>query len=274
MTERAASDPSLGTFASVRRATDGGRLAQQDHESTGSGDRWSSIERWERVKVKKSVALVAGLLLILGIATASGASPLAETTVHVGDKGGRIFVAVKVGSANRCVWSSDPKIAGFNDSVKCKAGKVSRSAVISANATTHARTWQLTLVVRGAAATGDFHWMVIESGKIIIEPGAAFGCTGSAPNGISITYGDEGSNYSGKSLPFSASMPLYSGTDYYDISAQLQGGGSVKCHLTVIWRDSAGLHSVSQRGSAAGSYNIASAEVCNETELGDGWQAC
>ena len=100
-----------------------------------------------------------------------------------------------------------------------------------------------------------------------------YSCTGSAPDGLSITYGAEGSNSTASSLPFSETDALASSTQYYNVSAQLDGAGSVTCTTTVNWNDGLnGNETVSQTGTASGSYNIASAEVCSNYE--QGWQAC
>jgi hypothetical protein len=221
-------------------------------------------------------ATVLGLTMAAAaVGTASGASPRSgETTYHLSDKGGLVWVAARVKDAKTCIWSSTPKVAGFDKTIKCGTGKLARSAKIGANGSTHSKSWQLSLVIHGTGKATSQHWKIDEAGKVVPAPGVSFGCTGNAPSGISITYGDETSNYSASNLPFQAHLPLGNSQDYYAVTAQLQGSGSVKCHTTVMWRDSGGLHSATQRGSAAGSYNLASAEVCNETELGDGWQAC
>jgi hypothetical protein len=96
-----------------------------------------------------------------------------------------------------------------------------------------------------------------------------FKCTGTTDgNGIDITYGPEGSDYSASSLPFSKTMTLDSSAQYYDVQAQLQGGGEVTCSTTVDW---SGGPTVNQ-GTASGGYNIADAEVCSD--FSDGWTTC
>lgn len=93
-------------------------------------------------------------------------------------------------------------------------------------------------------------------------------CTGSAPDGVDITYGPEGSNYSASALPFTKTMPIPANTQYMSTQAQLQGSGSVTCSTTT---NSNG-QLVRQSGTASGGYNLASAELC---ESYDGtWAAC
>lgn len=95
-----------------------------------------------------------------------------------------------------------------------------------------------------------------------------FSCTGNAP-GASFTYGSDSSTYQGPtSVPWSAKLPLNPSANSYDVSAQLNGAGSVACAVTVKW----GSHSVSKTGSAAGGYNIAGAGVCSD--FSGGWALC
>jgi len=95
---------------------------------------------------------------------------------------------------------------------------------------------------------------------------AVFSCTGTAPEGVSITYGTDTSNLNGAStVPWQASLPLPSTAEYANVSAQLQGpDGSIRCTTTVTWSSDGRSHTVSQSGSAAGDYNIASAQVCTD----------
>jgi hypothetical protein len=100
-----------------------------------------------------------------------------------------------------------------------------------------------------------------------------YSCTGHAGDGVDITYGAEGSNASASHLPFSVTMPLDSNAEYFNVTAQLQGDGTVSCTTVVNYADDSGdAQSVTQSGTASGGYNIASAEVCSD--LDDGWQAC
>lgn len=90
-----------------------------------------------------------------------------------------------------------------------------------------------------------------------------YSCTGRAPDGVDITYGADGSSHSATKLPFNHSDPLESTALYYNVTAQLQGGGSVSCTTTVTYDDGSGTaQTVTKTGSADGDYNIASAEIC------------
>lgn len=97
-------------------------------------------------------------------------------------------------------------------------------------------------------------------------------CSGSAPDGVDITYGPNGSSHSASRLPFNHVEPLTDGALYYAVSAQLQGSGSVSCTTTVQTDNLDGsADDVSNSGSADGSFNIAAAEVCGGI---DGWEKC
>lgn len=100
-----------------------------------------------------------------------------------------------------------------------------------------------------------------------------YSCTGSAPDGVDITYGPSGSNHSASKLPFSHTEPLDTTALYYVTTAQLQGGGSVSC-TTVVQTDSGDgtADQVTSSGSADGGYNIASAQVCSSFD--GSWDKC
>jgi hypothetical protein len=100
-----------------------------------------------------------------------------------------------------------------------------------------------------------------------------YSCTGSAPDGVDITYGPNGSNHSASKLPFKHTEPLDTTALYYVTTAQLQGGGSVSCTTVVQTDDGDGTaNQVTSSGSADGGYNIASAEVCGSFD--GGWDKC
>jgi hypothetical protein len=75
-----------------------------------------------------------------------------------------------------------------------------------------------------------------------------------------VTYGPAGSDLSG-SVPMRVTQPL--GTpDYYAISAQLQGGGTVSCQILVDSK-------VTASSTASGGYNIADCEISQDPFSGN-----
>lgn len=100
-----------------------------------------------------------------------------------------------------------------------------------------------------------------------------YSCTGSAPDGVDITYGPDGSDHSASHLPFSHTDALSQGAQYYVTTAQLQGGGNISCS-TVIQTDNldGSANQVRKDASADGGYNIATAEVCSSFD--GSWDPC
>jgi hypothetical protein len=80
---------------------------------------------------------------------------------------------------------------------------------------------------------------------------------GDAPGGalgpMDITYGSDTENLQGHGLPFTKSLPLDDGAMYYNVNAQLQGGGDIHCSVTVDGK--------TKKGHAQGGYNICNAQL-------------
>jgi hypothetical protein len=85
------------------------------------------------------------------------------------------------------------------------------------------------------------------------EGKAVFKVWGSAPNGVDITYGSDGTNLEGSGLPMTKTLTVDEDSLYYQISAQLMGGGDVQCSVTIDGE--------TRSGRAKGSYNICSAQL-------------
>lgn len=82
---------------------------------------------------------------------------------------------------------------------------------------------------------------------------AIFKVWGTAANGASITYGRDGTNLQGKGLPMEKELKIEDDALYYQITAQLQGGGDIQCSVTVNGK--------TKTGRAQGGYNVCSAQV-------------
>jgi hypothetical protein len=89
--------------------------------------------------------------------------------------------------------------------------------------------------------------------KKAAEGVAVFKVWGNAANGASITYGRDGTNLQGKGLPMEKELKIEDDALYYQITAQLQGGGAIQCSVTVNGK--------TKTGRAEGGYNICSAQV-------------
>lgn len=96
--------------------------------------------------------------------------------------------------------------------------------------------------------------------------------TGTAPDGIDITYGPSGSNFAGPSVldgKAVMSVKFDPSASYYALNAQLQGAGSITCKIVVTGPGDQPL--TVSHGAASGGYNICSAQATS----GDGgytWQ--
>jgi len=103
--------------------------------------------------------------------------------------------------------------------------------------------------------------------------------TGSAPSGADITYGSDSDNRSpqgglgalgsGTALPWQGSMRYRSDALYYDVTAQLDGGGDITCkvRIRVTQYYSDGTHISKAKtvasGKASGGFNICDAQAEN-----------
>lgn len=82
----------------------------------------------------------------------------------------------------------------------------------------------------------------------------AFKVTGSAPNGVDITYGSDSDNLQGgNTTPWKDHLKVKKDSQYYYVTAQLNGKGSLKCSITI--------GDVVARGTARGSYNVCTAQL-------------
>jgi hypothetical protein len=80
--------------------------------------------------------------------------------------GGSLTFRVAVRNAKLCSWSSSPTIAGFSKTVQCKSGAVARSADFKVNTSTTAKSYVVTLTVRGQSTMVD-RWKVIQAGQTL-----------------------------------------------------------------------------------------------------------
>lgn len=96
------------------------------------------------------------------------------------------------------------------------------------------------------------------SAKVVV-----FKVWGTAPGGVDIDYGSDSDSRSGrfKGGEFEATLPLSDDALYFHVMGQLQGGGDIKCSVTVDGE--------TKKGHASGDYNICDAQV-NSGLLG-GW---
>lgn len=82
---------------------------------------------------------------------------------------------------------------------------------------------------------------------------AVFKVWGTAPNGVSVTYGSDSENLDGSGLPMEKTLKVKDDALYYTINAQLQGGGDIQCSVTIDGE--------TKKGRARGEYNICMAQL-------------
>ncbi|MER5945555.1 hypothetical protein ABT127_05795 [Streptomyces sp. NPDC001904] len=95
----------------------------------------------------------------------------------------------------------------------------------------------------------------VPSGKVV------FKVWGSAPSGVSTTYGSDSDNRNGAGLPMTKTLSVEDDALYFHVSAQLQGGGDINCSVTVDGH--------TKKGHASGGYNICMAQV--NSDFSGGW---
>ena len=98
------------------------------------------------------------------------------------------------------------------------------------------------------------------SGKRSGTPQVEFIVTGSAPNGVDITYGDDTSNQRTSGLPLDVTRPITKNVLYW-VMAQLQGGGRITCKVII--------GKTARAGHAIGGYNTCTAQ--SPSDLVGGW---
>jgi hypothetical protein len=76
---------------------------------------------------------------------------------------------------------------------------------------------------------------------------------GSASAGVDITYGSDSDSIQGHGLPMTKTLTLKDDAMYYNVTAQLQGGGDIHCSVTVDGK--------TKSGHASGGYNICNAQL-------------
>jgi hypothetical protein len=118
--------------------------------------------------VRTRIALVFACLtfgatgLVLASTGASGA-PYTPGTINIGSQGGLKTIYALVRNARTCAWTSSPRIAGFDVTVNCKTGEITRSANFPSNHSKINDRYTITLIALGKMTTVK-RWTVVEAG--------------------------------------------------------------------------------------------------------------
>ncbi|MGD0344865.1 MAG: G1 family glutamic endopeptidase [Acidimicrobiales bacterium] len=142
-----------------------------------------------------SAAILAAFAVPALAGAASAASAATVPTRHLSANGGTLIWTRTVHNAKTCTWTSSPKVARFDGTVKCNTGRVVRRATFKANRSTGAKDYTLKLVVRGTTRTVD-QLKVVEAGNTTtttIPPGT----TTPPGSSFSSTQTDQWAGYDG-----------------------------------------------------------------------------
>jgi hypothetical protein len=152
-------------------------------------------------KILVGVAVIAaGLTSVVGSVQASPKRAEVSTpTRYLGPSGGTVRFSARVKNAQTCRWSSSGtmRAAGFDGTLKCKAGRVTRLARFKANPSLgvlpQSRFALLTLTVKGKTGKTVYYLNVEEaafrcSGTVSLT-GRVSGVSGSFPNYVTSVSG-------------------------------------------------------------------------------------
>jgi hypothetical protein len=124
--------------------------------------------------VLRPLIAIAVLLSLAVPSLASAASTAAVPTRYLPASGGTIKWAVATHNAKTCTWSSSPKVAGFDETVKCTTGRVIRPATFEANTSTKVKDYMLTVTVVGKSTTVE-HLNIDEAGALATTTAVTIG---------------------------------------------------------------------------------------------------
>ncbi|MFF1307935.1 hypothetical protein [Streptomyces sp. NPDC058307] len=131
------------------------------------------------------------------------------------------------------------------------AATVTATVTARAQVDTKAKPAPTVTVTRTATAKAEAN--TADSADTAPSGKAVFKVWGSAPAGVDITYGSDGTNLQGKGLPMEKTLSVDENSLYYQVTAQLMGGGNVQCSVTIDGK--------TKKGRAQGGYNICSAQL-------------
>jgi hypothetical protein len=116
------------------------------------------------MKTRIALVIACAALGAQGLVSASASTPpLTPSTIKVSALGGSATIYATVKNARTCVWTSSPRIAQFDVTLKCHTGEIERSAKLSANNATKAKRYTIALAAIGNRVSVR-HWVIIEAG--------------------------------------------------------------------------------------------------------------
>jgi hypothetical protein len=107
--------------------------------------------------------IAAAVLVAIAVPSLANAAP--TVPIHdISAQGGPFLWTPTVHNATTCTWWSSPKVPGFDATVKCENGKVARTARFAENTSPKAKSYLLTLTVRGKSPA-VWHLQIVEAGE-------------------------------------------------------------------------------------------------------------
>ncbi|KQW17097.1 hypothetical protein [Streptomyces sp. Root369] len=143
--------------------------------------------------------------------------------------------------------------AGNGDGGKKASAKPAPTVTVTAPAQVDAEAEPAATVTVTETATAKAEADTSDSADAAPSGKAVFKVWGSAPAGVDITYGTDGTNLQGKGLPMEKTLSVDEDALFYQVTAQLMGGGDVQCSVTIDGE--------TKKGRAQGGYNICSAQL-------------
>ncbi|MEU9169568.1 hypothetical protein AB0D34_17465 [Streptomyces sp. NPDC048420] len=143
--------------------------------------------------------------------------------------------------------------AGNGDGGKKAAAEPAPTVTVTATAQVDAEAEPAPTVTVTRTATAKAAADTAETADNAPSGKAVFKVWGSAPAGVDITYGSDGTNLQGKGLPMEKTLSVDEDALYFQVTAQLMGGGDVQCSVTIDGK--------TKKGRAQGGYNICSAQL-------------
>jgi hypothetical protein len=160
------------------------------------------------------------------------------------------FVGVGIGGAGSDGGTASAADAKAAPTVTATATVTAKPAAAAAGKTKPAPTVTVTKTAAAKAKPKPKAKPKVDEAP---EGKAVFKVWGSAPSGADITYGSDGENLEGSHLPMTKTLSIKDDALYYQITAQLQGGGDIQCSVTIDGK--------TKSGHAKGGYNICSAQM-------------
>ena|SRR5665213_3106117 len=114
-----------------------------------------------RVSIRGSIAALA---LALGLATEFAFPAVVGAATTVPASGGNVTTQISAKDFARCIWSSNPKVEGYDLVAKCQS-VMTRVVHVPANPLKVAREFVFTIRASGPDGPGTVRMVIVEKGR-------------------------------------------------------------------------------------------------------------